>query len=218
MKFRCFACGWFTDEIIDEGPTPEEVGQAYKWKTGILQVKGVKGDIGTHVAVTCWSCFWILDPDMWTSSKYWDDIGPIVSSSNLPRMLDTDIVNFTHENPLNYPWPINVPTKQKAFHSSDPSDRYREPFLRMLLKQSIVSGTAHAGTDHEAYHIYLDGDDEKRLFACVISAMPGHSSTFWSERSEGTWPNLDIEGALCEWHRKNFLDLTVPKFVIRKYE
>jgi hypothetical protein len=98
-RFRCFACGRFTDEVTEEGPTADEVGQTYRWTTGVLDVHE---DGPCRAAVACWPCFWKTDPDQWILPARWNALHPVVPFERLP-MLD-------HAHPgawdaARYPWP-----------------------------------------------------------------------------------------------------------------
>lgn len=103
MSYRCFACGRRTDEV-EGGPTPEEVGQAHRWAEGVLDVHAEDG--GCRAAVACWPCFWAIDPDLWIDAASWDAHGPLVPATRLPPMLEPDVVDFRHEDPASYPWPV----------------------------------------------------------------------------------------------------------------
>ncbi len=98
-RFRCFACGQFTDEVKD-GPTPEEVDQAFRWQTGVLEVW--QDGFYPKAAVVCWKCFWKTEPDMWISERQWRALNPIVSWLYLPLIKD-NIQNIWE--PQLYPWP-----------------------------------------------------------------------------------------------------------------
>ncbi len=100
-RWRCFACGRFTDEVgPDEGPTAEEAGQAVRWTAGVLDVRGPDG--GCRAAVACWACFWRADPDLWISSSSWDALSPLVPFA-APPGLDHDAA--APWDPSSYPWP-----------------------------------------------------------------------------------------------------------------
>jgi hypothetical protein len=97
-RFRCFACGRFTDEAVDEGPTPGEAGQACRWTTGVLEVEGT-GEDKWRAAVACWPCFWKTDPDMWIGAGTWDSLDPKVPFARLPSL------QRGRGGPEAYPWP-----------------------------------------------------------------------------------------------------------------
>ena len=100
MRFRCFACGRFTDEVAgDEGPTADEAGQTHRWTAGVLDVHD---DRGCRAAVVCWPCFWKTDPDQWITPAHWEALRPMVAYARLPA-LDHDAPNAW--DPATHPWP-----------------------------------------------------------------------------------------------------------------
>ncbi len=101
-RFRCFACGRFTDEVKD-GPTPDEVAQAERWETGILDVHSGRKDEPCRAGIACWVCFWKTDPDMWISPEHWIALNPLVPYEKLP-VLDHELA-YPWEPSL-YPWPL----------------------------------------------------------------------------------------------------------------
>ena len=89
---RCFACGRIGVDHMNDGPTPDEVGQAYRWAIGVLDV---------HVGDDCRK----LDPDLYTTDEYYSSLNPIIPERCLPVFLKHDPVNFSYEDPSSYPWP-----------------------------------------------------------------------------------------------------------------
>ena len=101
-RHRCFACGRFTDEVTEGGPTPEEAGQWERWVTGVLDIVDGKK---CRAAVVCWPCFWKTDPDMWISPAQWDALQPRVPYAQLPLF---DHTAPDGEDPNHYPWPQGI--------------------------------------------------------------------------------------------------------------
>lgn len=100
-RFRCFACGRFTDDVgADEGPTADTAGQVHRWTTGVL-------DVHEHgpcrAAVVCWPCCWKTDPDQWILPAHWAALHPVVPYERLP-LLDHD--NPKAWDPAIYSWPL----------------------------------------------------------------------------------------------------------------
>jgi hypothetical protein len=102
-RFRCFACGRFTDELTDEGPTAEEAGQSHRWTTGVLDVHEQGGPC--RAAVVCWPCFWKTDPDMWIHPSGWQALQPILPLERLLLIPDDHSAPGVW-NPASYPWPL----------------------------------------------------------------------------------------------------------------
>jgi len=97
---RCFCCGQMSHDRTD-GPDPdeEEVGQAYRWSNGVLDVAGG----GCRAAVLCWPCFWKYDPDMWVTKHIYELEKPMVPFDKLPY-LDHD--NDDCWDGTKYKWPL----------------------------------------------------------------------------------------------------------------
>jgi hypothetical protein len=98
-RFRCFACGRFTDEVTEEGPTADEAGQVQRVSTGVLDVHE---NGPCRAAVACWPCFWKTDPDQWITPADWQALSPIIPFDRLP------LLDHNHPrawDPATYPWP-----------------------------------------------------------------------------------------------------------------
>lgn len=102
-RYRCFACGRFTDEVTSGGPTADEAGQCERWTTGVLDIHSM-GENKCRAAVACWPCFWRTDPDMWISPEQWTALDPRVPYPRLPR-LNHDFLPDAYDPNL-YPWPL----------------------------------------------------------------------------------------------------------------